>query len=335
MYLTFRRAQVSDFETGFSFVRARHGYDDALRKDMFKLWGALLENGHEPMAVVEDRDREPGKRQVAFGTSFFAYDWFVEEARTSFPPRLDLRMMERWRAGKRPFLLKKELTEAQLNGGLNAVAFNWGWDTQRYGPEEMHKIGTTQAQSYIAMVSHFRLKQFLQEARGTEARDRLLNFGVDVLRDYREFSGMPQLSAPTADNHPFLMGVVLEKVLKDRKKAGTAVDRMARLGPPRYGFRTNEQEVLKRALEGETDEEIARSLHLTLVTVKRRWQGIYAKVEAVDDGLLGADSDSTAMENSGPKQRRRFLVKSLADHPEEFWPMPGTKKTISGRKTKI
>jgi hypothetical protein len=332
--LTFRRARVSDFEAGYSFVSARHGYNPAIRKDVLKLWGILVENGHDPIAVVEDRDQPPAKRLVGFGTSFFAHDWFVQEAKTTLPPFLDLQVIEKWRGGKRPFLLREEITDAQLRGGLNAVAFNWGMDTKRYGPEGLHKIGMTQSQSYIAIVSGYRLKEFLQEQRGPEARDLLMNFGVDLYRDYREFLGTMHLPPAIGEQHPYLMGALFEEVRKDKKKAGTAIDRMARMGPPKFGFQANEQEVLKRALMGETDEEITESLHLTLVTVKRRWQAIYAKVTAVDAGFLGDGSDLEPEKNAGQKQRRRFLIKNLADHPEELWPTPPAKKKHGQKNTK-
>lgn len=326
MYLSFRRAIPSDFEPGYALASHRYGYKDDLKKDMFKLWKALLESGHDPMAVVEDRDRPAGQRVVAFGVSFFAYDWFVQEAKTAFPPRVDLCMFKQWKTGKRPFLLKNEIIEDQLKDGLNAVAFTWGWDIRNYGPEDSLKIAQTQSQSYIAIVSRYRLKRFVQEVKGDWERDRLMNYGIDLWKDYSEFSGTRSLTGIPAEERPYLMGVVMEDVRKDIMKAGTAADLLARLGPPRYGFHLNEQEVLKRALQGETDEKIARSLHLTLITVKRRWQSIYGKVTDVDAGFFEEAAGPELPEKGGSQQRRRFLLKALGDHPEELWPNHPTKE---------
>jgi hypothetical protein len=72
-------------------------------------------------------------------------------------------------------------------------------------------------------------------------------------------------------------------------------------------------------LLGESDEEIAKSLGISLITVKKRWQGIYDKVERVDAELL-AEASQENQENGKMKQRRRYLLKNLRDHPEELWP---------------
>ncbi|HTA76938.1 MAG TPA: LuxR C-terminal-related transcriptional regulator, partial [bacterium] len=308
MYLTFRRAKVSDFEAGFPFVCNRYRYDDSLRKDLFRFWAALLENGHEPMTVVEDRDQPVGERLVAFGTSFFAYDDFLAELKTTLPPFIDLRILEKWRSGKRPFLLKEEIVEAQLNGGLNAVAFNWGWDTQRYHQEDIYKIMKLQSQSYLSVIVNYRLKEFAEEVYGDE-KDLLLNLGVDLLRDYREFLGTEFLPETPGEKHPYLMHFALTELKKNQKKQGTVAYNLVSLGPSRFDFRVNEQDVLKRALLGETDEEIADSLNLSPVTVKKRWQTIYEKVAAIDLALLeGAASDTETADNAKQKQRRRFLL---------------------------
>jgi DNA-binding CsgD family transcriptional regulator len=323
MYLTFRRAKVSDFEAGFHFVRNRYQhYDDKLKKDLMRFWAALLENGHEPMTVVEDRDQPAGERVVAFGTSFFAYNDFLIEAKTTLPPFIDLRILEKWRSGKRPFLLKEEIVEAQLNGGLNAVAFNWGWDTQRYNQEDIYKIMRLQSQSYLAVIANYRLKEFAEEVYGDE-KDLLLNLGCDVRRDYKEFLGTGYLSETPGEKHPYLMHFALTELKQNQKKQGTTAYNLVSLGPSRFGFRVNEQDVLKRALLGETDEEIADSLNLSPITVKKRWQTIYEKVAAIDNALLeAAPSDPETADNAKPKQRRRFLLQSLKEHPEELWPNP-------------
>ena len=210
--------------------------------------------------------------------------------------------------------------EAQLKGGLNAVAFNWGWDTQRYNQEDIYKIMKLQSQSYLAAIVNYRLKEFAEEVYGDE-KDVLLNMGCDVRRDYREFLGTEYLPETPGDKHPYLMHFALTELKQNQKKQGTIAYNLTALGPSRFGFQVNEQDVLKRALLSETDEEIAESLNLSPVTVKKRWQTIYEKVAAIDPALLEGASEPEMAENK-PKQRRRFLLQSLKEHPEEMWPNP-------------
>ena len=113
----------------------------------------------------------------------------------------------------------------------------------------------------------------------------------------------------------------MPELKQDQKKQGTIAYNLTALGPSRFGFQVNEQDVLKRALLSETDEEIADSLNLSPVTVKKRWQTIYEKVAAIDPALLEGASEPEMAENK-PKQRRRFLLQSLKEHPEEMWPNP-------------
>ena len=52
--------------------------------------------------------------------------------------------------------------------------------------------------------------------------------------------------------------------------------------PARFGFSTLERQALEFALLGASDPEMAASLGVSLWTIKKRWQGIYRKVEAVE-----------------------------------------------------
>ncbi|HXL72367.1 MAG TPA: hypothetical protein VN963_01970, partial [bacterium] len=166
------------------------------------------------------------------------------------------------------------------------------------------------------LVSGYRVKEFAEEAYEPEEREMMVNLGCDTYRDYKEFLGTKYLPATVERNHPYLMGVTAEAA---SKKPGTAAAAIALLGSPRFNFQASEQEILRRALLGETDDEIAKSLGISLITVKKRWQGIYDKVEGVDAELLPEVSKEN-QESGKIKQRRRYLLKTLRDHPEELWP---------------
>jgi DNA-binding NarL/FixJ family response regulator len=144
----------------------------------------------------------------------------------------------------------------------------------------------------------------------------ILNMGCEIYRDYREFVGTKYLPKTDERHYPYLVGITSEAA---RKKTGTTTAAIAFMGPARFHFNSGEQEILKRALADETDEEIAQALCLSLITVKKRWQGIYDKVETVDKELLAQASRDTG-KNGRLKQRRRFLLKHLREHPYELWP---------------
>lgn len=128
MYLTHRMAQASDPEACFPFLQARIRYGDALREDVVALDRQWIESGACIAMVWEDRDRPGPRKAVAYALAFFATDWFVREAKSTLPPFLPVRVLERWKRGRRPFLDKAASLEAQAGKGLNVVLHHRGED---------------------------------------------------------------------------------------------------------------------------------------------------------------------------------------------------------------
>ncbi len=278
----------------------------------------LLKSGSGLTFVFEDLERPRKNRLIAVAETFFAHDWLLREAKTVFPPFLPLRILEKWQGGCRPFLTPEEALKAHSHEGLNVVVLHWGVDPD-YDHGDYLKIIEFVSQSFEKLLSQHRLKEFLEEVYGEFERDRLITFGCSVVRDYREILKTQRFSRPIGKGHPYLMNAIFPKVKQKRKKMETMVGKLSMLGPPRFLFKLNEQEVLKKALQGQTDEEIAKELDLSVIAIKKRWEGIYEKVEAVDPDLLsGAENE----ELKKSKQKRRYLLALLKDHPEEFWPNP-------------
>jgi hypothetical protein len=150
--------------------------------------------------------------------------------------------------------------------------------------------------------------------------------GLGVIRDYREFQGDNQARG-RARKPPVLMGSTFERSLK---REGTLAAKVFHgHSNPRFGFRSGEREILQAALKGETDAGTARLLGLSLAAVKKRWQGLFNRVEGVDPDLLAEVSTekSPPLEGRGGQHRRRRLLHYLRDHPEEWRaPSPGAPK---------
>jgi DNA-binding CsgD family transcriptional regulator len=316
MYLHYRLTEVCDLEFCYPFIQDRYHYDDSFKKDVLSLWKTLLEDGCCLSHVIEDRDQPPGQRHVGIGISMFATDRFMEQAKTDLPPFLPLQVLDKWKKGIRPFLKKEEVREAQAGQGLNMLVLHVGWDGRRYNREGFSKIRQFHIESFVTLLRGFRCKDFAEEIYETQERDMILNMGCEIYRDYREFVGTKYLPKTDERHYPYLVGITSEAA---RKKTGTTTAAIAFMGPARFHFNSGEQEILKRALADETDEEIAQALCLSLITVKKRWQGIYDKVETVDKELLAQASRDTG-KNGRLKQRRRFLLKHLREHPYELWP---------------
>ncbi len=89
---------------------------------------------------------------------------------------------------------------------------------------------------------------------------------------------------------------------------------------PKFGFSFLEQETLKLALDGRTDESIAQVTGVSLSTTKKRFRAIYDKVQnasADPETVICAESLSDGAR--GPEMRRT-LLNYLRAHPEELRP---------------
>lgn len=319
MYLTYRLMQPADLETCFPFAQARYPYVKDSKKDILAFWRELLTTGCIHL-VIQDRDQPRNRRNIGFAIAFFAMDCFIREAHSTLPPFISQGIFERWRKGRKLFLPRPDIPKAESGEGLNVVKLNWGFDRERYDPEGQTKIHRFLSESYQVLLAGHRLKEYLEEVYGTEEMERFLGLGLDVQRDYGEFVGTQYLPARDEKSHPYLMGAIFAELRKNKRKMETPAGKLAHLGPPRFTFKPNEQEVLKRALNGETDREIAGAIGLTLDAVKKRWQGIYEKVEAMDPHFFSGPGD---VGNGGKgRQKRRMLLRILREHPEELWPNP-------------
>jgi hypothetical protein len=85
---------------------------------------------------------------------------------------------------------------------------------------------------------------------------------------------------------------------------------------PVLRLRDSDQRMLLTALRGDTDQELATELGLTLSAVKARWRSTFArtaeKMPDLLDGINGGDARGT--------QKRHRVLAHVRRHPEELRP---------------
>ena len=82
--------------------------------------------------------------------------------------------------------------------------------------------------------------------------------------------------------------------------------------PPRFFFRAGEQEVLKQALLGETDDDLASTLNISRSAVKKRWSAIYERVAAQDAELLPSAFDDNSLKRGAQKKTSLAAVRAAS-----------------------
>lgn len=86
---------------------------------------------------------------------------------------------------------------------------------------------------------------------------------------------------------------------------------------PRFFFSPAEQELLLYALTGDTDDGLAAQLCVAPITVKKRWESVYKRVEAAAPEVFGL---AETMGRRGGEKNRRLLA-YLWHYMEELRPL--------------
>lgn len=88
--------------------------------------------------------------------------------------------------------------------------------------------------------------------------------------------------------------------------------------PPRLLLNERSQSMLRLALRGLRDDELARELNVSAETVKKLWRQVFEHVRDIDPQLLPQQSGASEG-TRGPEKRSR-LLRYLESHPEELTP---------------
>ena len=317
LYLSYRAAKLGDIEDCFPLIADGFAHGGKSRDGLMAFWAHLLGEKTAVGWVIEDHQRPLGGRIVAFGFTLFVDDGFAGEIKTTLSPYISVQVLRRWRMGIRVFLNQQEIARQNEKGSLNLLVLHSGLARNVLTAEEARQVRFKLPESFLAFHRGYRLKEFLKEVYGPEERASMSQFGFNLRRDYPKLLPGKGLAGPAY--RPYLFGITREEGQFCERNYGMA--QMFNCPAGRFHFSPGEKDVLQRALPGETDEDIADSLELSLWTVKKRWQEIYAKVEELDPFLLSRDREKNSGANKRrPCKRRPDLMEYLRCHPEEIRP---------------
>lgn len=87
--------------------------------------------------------------------------------------------------------------------------------------------------------------------------------------------------------------------------------------PPTFRFSPTEQRLLKRSVEGKTDEQIAESLGISRDAVKQTWRAIYDHVTDIMPEILQDEADVSSGRGA---EKRRHIVAHVRNNLQELKP---------------
>jgi DNA-binding CsgD family transcriptional regulator len=103
------------------------------------------------------------------------------------------------------------------------------------------------------------------------------------------------------------------------QQPGTWINQFFAYRRPKIGLSRSEQRLLAAALQGGTDEELAKLLAISLSAVKKMWASVYLRVETARPSDLKFAPNENADGDRGREKKHKLLA-YLRAHPEELRP---------------
>ena len=317
MHVTYRPAQCEDVEDCFRLLPPGFVCEPGLRERLPELWRAWLRDGRLQMTVLEDGERPPERRLVAFGCSVFVTDAFADELRGGcLPPLPAAHVITRDQERKSPVLSLDAVRWANSGDGLNVLVLHIGWDEENLSAEEVRRVKAKLVEAFGFAHGGYQIKEVLQEVYSEPEMLRALAAGALLRTDYARFYADGLLPLPPPPLRPYLIGAT-----RAEAEDGSTIAPTFYHTPPRFFFKPKEQEILHLALLDKSDAEIVSARHISHSTVQKRWRTIYERAAAVVPELFPSDAVTEPPSQTRGVEKRRHLLAYLRHHPEELRPI--------------
>lgn len=314
MDLIHRPTEERDLAACFDILEDRFSYDKATFTRLPHIAAKLLAEGAMRSAVLEDLDQPPDQRLMQFGATVFVTDEFARQAAAQMTPHLSAQVVANLLQQQSPILSQTEIAQANARDGLNLLVLHFGITRRNFSDQDLAKFLAYVPESFLALHQGYQLKEIVVEF----CEESLVRFsresGFRLRTDYREFYDSQPLSAAKVSPRPQRLGITREEAYAE---PGSDIARIFPYQHPRFFFAPGEQELLLRALQGETDDEAAENLRVAVPTVKTRWRTLYDRVEMRNRDLFAKIG---AVEAKRGTEKRRLLLNYLRQHPEELRP---------------
>ena len=280
-----------------------------------EIWRDLI---HSPAffgALVESEIPVCGCRIIGYGAGVFVATGFLEGELADPRPGLAARLIASIGSDHPAILNYEDIKSANSTDGLDVMFFDASWRRQILSPEQ-----DAEAQALIAFgmfrgLEGNRFRLFVREAHDSFAIEHTRSHRVlRVVSDFRAFF---DASPASTWNHDRALFVCSKQEAWAVPASLPAILYSGR--DPVLGLRGHDQELLRAALKGLTDQEQADELGLRLPAVKKRWAAIFQRIATAKSDLLPGIEEDIHRQSRG-RQKRHYLLDYLRAHPEELRP---------------
>jgi hypothetical protein len=310
MNFVVREARLSDLPACARLLSSRFLTDPDRPEHLQQMWSEIVVSQNGTGVVAMD-GAQPGD-VVYFAFMAFVTDRCADEYQRGIEPLIARRILRQWAAGERPFLSVAEIARANAGPGVNGLVMQYGGVT---GDEQRTIAANYECGQRVLLGWNFR--SFTAQVFPRVPERNLASWGRSLGYRVKEYSpeqlsasGIPKGEAPC-------LWFSTGKDIQGNTGFAAAL-LFGSYARPRCGFTPKEQQTLRRALEGNTDEQIGRLDSISLATAKKRFRAVYEKAQAAIPEEF-AETQPRAEGFRGAERRRRLLV-YVREHPEELRP---------------
>ena len=301
MELRAREAEPDDFRhlLRLTYPAAKPG--TVLRREVEAEWDWLWRSGRYLATVVEDRERGDA---VGFWGAVLIAPGFYRRLVKAHHPYCNRRLARAPKLGDQPWATPEGLMDGTATMLINHCA----WDTRLGEPETAVVRGAT-SNAFLDQHGGYALARMAVEVVGSEFRDLTLRTGASVVNDYAAWSDARFLHEA---ERPYLLAIERDEALRTENHWHT---RAFRNQAAKLDLSAIQRETLRYARSGLTDAQIAERLCLSVETVRKRWEGVYARFYDRLPGVLAVTADGKR-----GAEKRRLVLSFLQDRLEELRP---------------
>jgi hypothetical protein len=269
--------------------------------------------------VVERVGGETGKPFIVGVTMLgFVRDGFVDQHFAAPTPCLSstlMRGVNKTSIGH--FLSRREQADANLSDGMHQAIVEFAIEPMDMQHPDFGPIMNELFSAYFKFERGYNIKGVFVEA--DHALDQLvIGTGLKPVT-YFDLDG-------TNEDIIFPLGISRKRCLyrvvredKSKLSPGMAAFILMTYIRPTFKFTPTEQRLLTNAIDGRTDDEIARSLEVSRDAIKQTWRAIYDHVLDVMPDMLWNAEDEESGSRRGTEKRRR-VVSHVSNNLQELRP---------------
>lgn len=288
-------------------------YEAAQRRHVPMLWRRWIDEGRMMAHAIEDRG-DPGRpRPVGFSAVVCVSEDFAARLRRAPRPFVRADLVRRCLDGEAAVLDREGMRAAAAGAGLTVLFVNDPFTDRTLDDEALHLVHERWSEALYDLRS-LRLREIFWEVGSARIQRWSVGCGLTLRRAWPE-ARLKGGSDP--DRRLALVGLTAAEAAAS---PGTHGALLFAYVPPRFGFTCRQQELLKQALQGQTDTGLARSLGVSFPAVKKRWIAIYEQVGARAPGWLDGNGAAGETADVRGAEKRRHLLNYLRQHPEELHP---------------